>query len=78
MTAAQNQARKPTGGATSRTRVRRGAGTIGMYALLIGVAVIFLFPFIFMLTTAFKTSEEVFRYPPQLLPMQAATATLRG
>ena len=53
-------------------------GTVGTYALLIGIAAIFLFPFIFMIGTALKTSEEVFRYPPQLFPMQAITAAIDG
>jgi ABC-type glycerol-3-phosphate transport system permease component len=59
-------------------RVRPRAGLIGTYILLIGVGVIFLFPFIFMITTALKTSEEVFRYPPRLLPTEVQTATLAG
>jgi multiple sugar transport system permease protein len=77
-TTPKQESRRPQGGPTVKTRMRRRAGTVGTYALLIAIAIVFLFPFIFMLTTAFKTSEEVFRYPPQLLPMQAATATLEG
>jgi len=59
-------------------RLRPHAGTLGTYALLIGIGLVFVFPFIFMITTSLKTSEEVFRYPPQLLPMQAATASVEG
>lgn len=59
-------------------RLRPHAGTLGTYVLLVGVGVIFLFPFLFLITTSLKTSEEVFRYPPQLLPMRAATATFEG
>ncbi|MFO7533706.1 MAG: hypothetical protein R6W93_14705, partial [Candidatus Limnocylindrales bacterium] len=59
-------------------RVRPRAGLIGTYILLVGIGIIFLFPFIFMITTSLKTSEEVFRYPPRLLPTEAQTATLAG
>ncbi|HSM34643.1 MAG TPA: hypothetical protein VK987_11200, partial [Anaerolineae bacterium] len=59
-------------------RVRPRAGLIGTYILLVGVGMIFLFPFIFMVTTSLKTSEEVFRYPPRLLPTEVQTATLAG
>ncbi len=59
-------------------RFRPNGGTIGTYALLIGIAIIFLFPFIFMVGTSLKTSEEVFRYPPELLPMRAVTAAVEG
>jgi multiple sugar transport system permease protein len=34
----------------------------------IGVATLFVFPFVVMLFTAFKPETEVFRLPPQLLP----------
>ena len=68
----------PSGGPRLGTRVRRGLGTTGLYALLIAFAIIFMFPFVYMLTTALKTSEEFYRYPPQLLPMQAATAAVSG
>ena len=79
-TAANTQASKvpPSGGPNRNTRIRRRAGTTGTYLLLIAIGAVFVFPFIFMVTTALKTSEEVFRYPPQLLPMQAATATYEG
>ena len=62
----------------SGRRLRPSSGTLGTYALLIGIAAIFLFPFIFMISTSLKTSEEVFRYPPQLLPMRAITTVLDG
>ncbi len=79
MTATTNQqAPKPSDAQRLSARARRSGGTVGMYALLIGIAIVFMFPFIYMLTTALKTSEEFFRYPPQLLPMQAATATYEG
>ena len=75
---ANKQAPKPSDAQRLGARVRRSGGTAGMYALLIGIAIVFMFPFIYMLTTALKTSEEFYRYPPQLLPMQAATAEYEG
>ncbi len=74
----KQQPPQPTGGPMLGTRVRRGLGTTGLYVLLITFAIIFMFPFVYMLTTALKTSEEFYRYPPQLLPMQAATAAIAG
>ena len=38
------------------------------YMLLIVGTVIFLLPFLWMLVTSLKTSQEVLAYPPQLLP----------
>jgi multiple sugar transport system permease protein len=65
-------------GGSSRRRFRLNGGTLGTYALLIGIAIVFLFPFIFMVGTSLKTSEEVFRYPPELLPMRAVTTAVEG
>jgi multiple sugar transport system permease protein len=60
------------------TRLRARAGLVGTYLLLAGIAVIFLFPFVFMISTSLKTSQEVFRVPPQLFPLESATATFEG
>jgi len=38
------------------------------YVLVIGLALVFVFPFIVMLTTAFKVSSDIFSAPPQLWP----------
>ncbi len=43
-------------------------GRIIIYALLIGFALFMLFPFIYMISTSLKTSNDVFNYPPRLLP----------
>jgi multiple sugar transport system permease protein len=40
----------------------------GAYFLLTGFAFLMLFPFIYMMTTSFKNSNDVFRFPPRLLP----------
>lgn len=67
-----------TGGPSRGRRVRKGLGAFGTYVGLILIGVIVIFPFAFMLTTSLKTSEEVFRYPPKLLPTQPKTVTVQG
>ena len=59
-------------GQTGR-RIRRAVATTGTYVLLVAIGAVFVMPFVFMLSTSLKTSEEVFRYPPQLLPSQPKT-----
>jgi ABC-type glycerol-3-phosphate transport system permease component len=63
---------------SSARRLRKILGVAGTYALLTILAIIFAFPFLFMLSTSLKTSEEVFAYPPKLMPTQARTAQLDG
>jgi ABC-type glycerol-3-phosphate transport system permease component len=48
------------------------------YALLILFGYIIIFPFLYMMSTSFKTSTDVFRYPPKLLPYSPATTELNG
>ena len=36
------------------------------YALVLLLAAVFVFPFVVMVTTAFKVSDEIFRAPPEL------------
>jgi len=69
--------RRPTRVPSAR-RLRKMLGVVGTYVLLTILAVIFAFPFLFMLSTSLKTSEEVFAYPPKLLPTEARTAVLDG
>jgi multiple sugar transport system permease protein len=52
--------------------------TAGTYVLLIAIGAVFIMPFVFMVSTSLKTSEEVFRYPPQLLPSQPKTIAVEG
>ena len=63
---------------TTWVRLRPRAGLLGTYLLLTIVGVIFIFPFVFMAATSLKTSEEVFRYPPRLLPMDAVLTVVAG
>jgi ABC-type glycerol-3-phosphate transport system permease component len=48
------------------------------YALLLGFGFIILFPFLYMMATSLKTSPDVFRYPPRLLPYSQAMTVYGG
>jgi len=43
-----------------------------MYLVLVAVALIVLFPFLIAFTTSLKQSDDVFNYPPTVLPREAA------
>ncbi len=51
-----------------RDKLLPGLVTFIKYFLLIFGALIMVFPFYWMFTTAFKTSAEAVRFPPQLIP----------
>jgi ABC-type glycerol-3-phosphate transport system permease component len=53
-------------------------GRILAYALLIGFGFLIIFPFIYMMMTSFKSSTDVFRYPPKVLPYTQTTKTYQG
>ena len=42
---------------------------IVVYALLIGLSVLFILPFMWMVSTSLKLSQDVFTYPPSFLPI---------
>ncbi len=48
---------------SSRLAVR-----IPLYVAVVGLAVVFVLPFVWMLTTAVKPSDEIFTYPPRWIP----------
>lgn len=53
-----------------RGRTSRRARKLGVYVLLIAVAVVFVWPFVFMLGTAFKSAnQDVYSFPPSLIPL---------
>lgn len=58
-------------------RKRGLVGQIVRYTLLVIIAAVMVFPFVWMLTTSFKTMEEAFRYPPELLPRRASWENYR-
>lgn len=59
-------------------RITTWLGNGLVYAVLTGFAVIMLFPFVYMLTTSFKTPADTFRYPPKVLPRDQATVDVPG
>jgi multiple sugar transport system permease protein len=69
---------RPAGSRHLGRGFRNAAGTGLVYLLLFIIGVIVVFPFLFMVTSAFKTGEEIYRFPPKLLPYQQATVTLPG
>jgi ABC-type glycerol-3-phosphate transport system permease component len=42
--------------------------TVGRYALVYGVALLILLPFVWVLLSAFKAESELLRYPPTIMP----------
>lgn len=51
-----------------RSNPREAAGRIILMLVLTAAALAVLFPFAWMIFTSFKLEEDVFSYPPQLLP----------
>jgi ABC-type glycerol-3-phosphate transport system permease component len=43
-------------------------GRIALYVVTVGLSLLFLFPFIWTLSSSLKTSSEVIAYPPAILP----------
>ena len=43
-------------------------GRVGTYALLAALSLVFLFPFYWLLISAFKNQAEIFAVPPQMIP----------
>jgi len=77
-TQAQTPARLQTPAAAAwRWRVRRGVigrrlATVGLYALVIFLALVYAFPFLWMVSLSLKPVHELDQIPPRLLPMQYA------
>jgi multiple sugar transport system permease protein len=53
---------------TSMTWNKKWTAAIVRYAVLLIIALLMVFPFLWMVTTSFKSMEEAFRYPPSLIP----------
>lgn len=54
--------------AKARARTLRMLNKALVYALLLAGSVVFMLPFMWMLSTSLKPSNEVFTFPPQFLP----------
>jgi ABC-type glycerol-3-phosphate transport system permease component len=50
--------------------------TIGTYAILTVVGAVMVFPFILAVATSFKSAQDVYNYPPRLLPRTNKTVDL--
>lgn len=61
-----------------RTPLRARAGTTLTWLLLAGFAFLMVFPFLFMFAGSFKESQDVFTYPPRLLPRTQASVDVDG
>jgi multiple sugar transport system permease protein len=51
-----------------RRSVRDARKKIVAYVLLLGLAILFMLPFLFMLSSSLKDPQEVFRTPPKWIP----------
>lgn len=49
-------------------RVQRWVGTALVYVLMTGLALIFMIPLLWMLSTSLKTRPEIFAWPPEWVP----------
>ncbi|WP_141500053.1 carbohydrate ABC transporter permease [Paenibacillus luteus] len=54
--------------ATPNLDKRRPLEALGVYAVLSVIAFIMLVPFLWMLSTSFKEPQDIFTYPPELIP----------
>jgi len=64
-------------GSLSRQRQLRRIGLGILYSLFTLVAIIFTLPFFLMLSNAFKTSAEIVRIPPTLIPRDPTLSAFR-
>jgi alpha-1,4-digalacturonate transport system permease protein len=62
------------GGSARQVLLRR----IGLYAVLVGVGAALLFPFLIVAASSLKARDDIFRYPPRLLPYAQDTTTIEG
>lgn len=53
-------------------------GRLLIYAVLTGFALMMVFPFLYMMSSSLKTSNDVFRFPPQLLPLSPEQVEYEG
>ncbi len=61
---------RPIGGARPRAARRRAARTTARYLAVWLLALAFVFPFLSMLSTAFKLPDDIFSAPPSLWPTE--------
>lgn len=62
-----------------RVKVARKVASRGLlYLFLGGLALLMVFPFVYMAASALKTPADTFRYPPKVLPRQPAQIEVDG
>lgn len=49
-------------------KLKKNLGMAGKYAVLIAISIVMLFPFYWMVITSFKSSTQIFVFPPELFP----------
>lgn len=55
-------------GGKGNPQIGRTAAKIAAYVLTVACAVVFVFPFLWMLSTSLKTQQEIYSFPPTLFP----------
>jgi multiple sugar transport system permease protein len=54
----------------SRNTAKKATGRLFLYVVLSIIAFVMVFPFLWMVTTSFKSLDEAFAYPPRLMPQE--------
>jgi len=55
---------------------RRILSRLGLYTVLTSIAVVMAFPFVFMFFSSFKEAQDIYNYPPRILPRSHDTIAL--
>jgi multiple sugar transport system permease protein len=73
--------RQSTGRSQARggqRRTRQAASTVFRHSLLVLLSLLFLTPFVWMVSTSLKTNEQVVEWPPRWIPNPAQPANYSG
>lgn len=73
-TATESRAYTPSDAANHRERLRLGL----VYGVMILLTLVLAYPFYYLATASFKTVEELFRFPPTLIPETWTLDNFRG
>ncbi|MCE5198962.1 MAG: carbohydrate ABC transporter permease [Armatimonadota bacterium] len=57
---------------------RKMAGTVAIHIALMTGAVIFIIPFVWLVSTSLKEEDQIFKYPPVWIPTRQVQTTLNG
>ena len=58
----------PSQGNLATRLIRRYAGKVIAYIVLVTMSVISIFPFVWTISTSLKTADQIFAWPPKLIP----------